>query len=96
MPTIADISNVTYSGDMRVDALLDSTTDWNYLLRHRTTLFYTFDLSEVDAATSAPVFAFSSTEHAATDTIFLCAWRHGHQFCRYAIGYAGKLSLCKQ
>jgi hypothetical protein len=65
MTTINDVTTVVYSGDLRVDSLLYDTVDWNYLLPYRTTLYYTFDLSVVDAETPAAVRAFNASQKAA-------------------------------
>ena len=65
MATINDVTSVVYSGDLRVDSLLYDTVDWNYLLPYRTTLYYTFDLSVVDAKTPAVVGAFNASQRAA-------------------------------
>lgn len=65
MATTTDVTVVTYSGDIRADALLHATVDWNYLLPTRTTLFYTFDTSVVDADTPASVVAFNAAQKAA-------------------------------
>ena len=65
MATTNDVTTVKYSGDLRVDSLLYDTVDWNYLLPYRTTLYYTFDLSVVDAATPAAVREFNASQRAA-------------------------------
>ena len=62
MATVSDVTTVTYSGDSRVDSLLHSTADWNYLLPTRTTLFYTFDLSVIDPVTAAPLTVFNAAQ----------------------------------
>ena len=69
MPTVSDITNVTYSGDLRADSLLYSTLDWNYLLPTRTTLFYTFDLSVTQTVKEAPLTAFNAVQRAAAISI---------------------------
>ncbi|MBK9573401.1 MAG: Ig-like domain-containing protein [Rhodoferax sp.] len=69
MATVSDVTTVTYSGDSRVDSLLHSTADWNYLLPSRTTLFYTFDLSVIDPVTAAPLTAFNAAQQAAVTAI---------------------------
>ena len=69
MVTLTDVTTVTYSGDLRADALLYPTLNWNYLLPSRTTLYYTFDLTAISAVTSAgiagPVTAFNAAQKAA-------------------------------
>ena len=54
MATYDDIFTTRYTGDIRVDALLDADTlSWNYILPARTTLYYTFDTSLSSARASA-------------------------------------------
>lgn len=73
MVTLTDVTTVTYSGDLRADALLYPTLNWNYLLPSRTTLYYTFDLGAISAVTSAgiagPVTAFNAAQKAAAGTL---------------------------
>ena len=69
MVTLTDVTTVTYSGDLRADALLYPTLNWNYLLPARTTLYYTFDLSAISAVTTqgvpGPVTAFNAAQKTA-------------------------------
>ena len=53
MATTSDVTTVKYSGDFRVDALLDDTADWNFLLPTRTTLFYTFNVTAAESTRGA-------------------------------------------
>ncbi len=69
MATISDVTTVSYSGDLRADALLFSTLDWNYLLPSRTTLFYTFELSVIDTATTESLTTFNAAQQAAATAI---------------------------
>ena len=69
MATVSDITNVTYSGDLRADSLLYATVDWNFLLPARTTLFYTFDLSVTETVKTAPLTAFNAAQRAAAISI---------------------------
>lgn len=75
MPTISDLTNEVYSGDIRVDALLKTSADWNYLLPARDTLYYTFDVSSqiITAAatpqTSSTPIAFNAQQKTAAASI---------------------------
>jgi len=69
MTTVADVSTVRYSGDLRADALLQQMLDWNHLLPARTTLYYTFDLGVIDAATDPALTAFNAAQQAAATRI---------------------------
>jgi len=72
MSTVSDVTNVNYSGDNRVDSLLYSGADWNYLLPIRTTLFYTFDLSYASSKFSG-VSGFNASQQAAAQAILAYA-----------------------
>ena len=65
MTTVTDVTTVRYSGDLRADALLKPMPDWNFLLPDRTTLYYTFDLAVIDAATEPALTAFNAAQRAA-------------------------------
>ena len=92
MVSIHDVTTVDYSGDLRVDALLFDTVDWNYLLPHRTTLFYTFDLSVVDPETPAAVTAFNASQRAAAIEIMAESARvTGISFTQVASGAAADI-----
>ena len=69
MATLRDVTTVDYSGDLRVDALLYESVDWNYLLPYRTTLYFTFDLSVVNPSNPAAVSVFNASQRAAAMAI---------------------------
>ena len=69
MTTVTDLTVVRYSGDPHADALLQPMADWNFLLPERTTLYYTFDLSVIDAATEPVLTAFNASQQAAATQI---------------------------
>lgn len=72
MTTSSDLSSKNYSGDVRVDSLLTTSLQWNYLLPARQTLYYSFDLaSDVVEAADAPstVTAFSAAQKVAAKTL---------------------------
>lgn len=70
MATVQNLQNETYSGDLRIDSLLDVSADWNYLLPARNTLYYTFELSSqlISAAPASPS-AFNAQQKAAAISI---------------------------
>ena len=73
-PEVSDITNITFSGDVRVDALLNQGPHWNFLLPARTTLRYTFDTSFSAGSASAGahsggVVAFNAAQRAAVSSI---------------------------
>lgn len=69
MATYDDIFTTRYTGDIRVDALLDADTlSWNYILPARTTLYYTFDTSLSSARASA-VVGFNAAQKAAAQEL---------------------------
>ena len=74
MSTVSDVSGVHYSNNYRVDSLLHSTIDWNYILPERTTLYYTFHITTDEASPSGTSFsgsatAFNSTQKTAAISI---------------------------
>ncbi len=71
MPTVADVSTVPYSGDLRVDSLLHLSAGWNYLLPARTTLYFTFDLGAIggESPQGRPVAVFNDLQQAAARAI---------------------------
>ena len=73
MATVADVSSVPYSGDLRADSLLHLSAGWNYLLPSRTTLYYTFDLSVIAGETAQAVTAFNASQKAAAAAILAYA-----------------------
>lgn len=75
MATVSEATTVVYSGDLRVDALLDSTVNWNYLTPDITpaanTLYYTFAIGagvQGDAPDGSPL-AFNADQQAAARAI---------------------------
>lgn len=69
MATYDDIFTTRYTGDIRVDALLDADTlSWNYILPARTTLYYTFDTS-LSSARATGVVAFNAAQKAAAQEL---------------------------
>lgn len=70
MATLDDIKQIPYSGDLRVDSLLSSSLDWNYLTPTRTTLYYTFTLSlPVKAQADGLTASFNASQQAAVRSI---------------------------
>ncbi len=67
MANILDIFEIEYSGDIRIDSLLELSPNWNFLLPGRITLFYTFDLVETDRVSDEVLTAFNSVQ---TDAVF--------------------------
>ncbi len=87
MATTADVTTITYSGDDRVDALLETGRAWNFLLPARTTLYYTFDLSVIAGQAAGPVTAFSAAQKdAATAILAYTAGVTGIQFAQVQNG----------
>lgn len=79
MATVSEATTVVYSGDLRVDALLDDTVNWNYLTPDITpaanTLYYTFSLGagvQGDAPDGSPL-AFNADQQAAARAILAYA-----------------------
>jgi hypothetical protein len=69
MATVSDVTSIDYSGDARVDSLLDLGPGWNYLLPTRNTLYYTFDLSASASILPGADTAFNASQRAATVSI---------------------------
>ncbi|WP_300074370.1 matrixin family metalloprotease [Giesbergeria sp.] len=70
--TAADLETVVYSGDYRVDALLDFPAVWNFFPDGRNVLYYTFDASTgstIDGETAQPVTRFNATQQQAARQI---------------------------
>lgn len=70
--TVSDLSRVVYSGDARVDALLDGPAIWNFWPDGRNVLYYTFDVSNgsvVDQQTQGPVSPFNTSQQQAARAI---------------------------
>ena len=72
MSTKADLFNILYAGDIRVDSLQDDVEVWNFLLPYRNTLYYTFDAatgSPIDLATTEALTPFNATQKSAATSI---------------------------
>ncbi len=69
MANISDVTTTEYSGDARVDALLDLGARWNCLLPSRTTLYYTFDLTAIAGVLPGADTAFNASQRAAAVSI---------------------------
>ncbi len=69
MATLSDVTTVDFSGDRRVDALLHLSASWNHLLPARTTLYYTFDLSESAGILPGADTAFNTAQRAAAASV---------------------------
>jgi serralysin len=70
--TAADLETIVYSGDYRVDALLDFPAVWNFFPDGRNILYYTFDASPgsiIDAETTRSVSSFNATQQQAARQI---------------------------
>ena len=70
--TVSDLKTVVYSGDARVDALLDDPLFWNFWPDGRNVLYYTFDVgtgSVVDENTSGSVARFNAAQQQAARSI---------------------------
>ena len=69
MATYTEITTVDYSGDVRVDSLLDANTlSWNDLLPTRTALYYTFETSVIGTK-AAGVSGFNAAQTAAAHAL---------------------------
>ncbi|MCL4744531.1 MAG: tandem-95 repeat protein [Burkholderiaceae bacterium] len=69
MAFTTDVTTIRYSGDLRVDALLNVGPAWNYLLPSRTTLYFTFDLGAISGKAAGPVSGFNATQQSAVAAI---------------------------
>lgn len=68
--TVDDVTNITYSGDITIDALLNTESNiWNHLTPTRNTLYYTFDIDNATQADVSPLTAFNLTQSNAVRTI---------------------------
>lgn len=65
MPTPNDVNTQPSSGLNHIDALLDEGPGWNWLTPTRTTLYYTFSLTGVDAGVSGLITGSASAFNAA-------------------------------
>lgn len=93
MATVNNLQEEIYSGDLRVDALLYSTADWNYLLPARNTLYYSFELSSdvLDAAPSTPTGFNAQQQTAAAVLLSYTASLTGINFVELASGFAADI-----
>ncbi len=65
MATVTDLTTMQFSGDIRVDALLNEVVPWNYYPDGRKVLYYTFDASsgsEIAQNWSGTVRAFNTPQ----------------------------------
>lgn len=72
MTTVTELNTLEYTGDVRIDSLLDSVSPWNFLLPYRNTLYYTFDASDgsyIDGESSTSLTAFNGSQQSATRSI---------------------------
>lgn len=68
--TVNNLAQITYSGDLSVDALLDNSINWNYLSPARDVLYYSFDIKNfTDSNLRTPVTAFNTPQQEATRLI---------------------------
>lgn len=70
--TVSDLTHTVYSGDIRVDALLDGPAVWNFWPDGRNVLYYTFDVSPgsvVSQKTQGVVSQFNATQQQAARSI---------------------------
>ena len=72
MNTVEELTTVVTTGDIRIDALLDNVSPWNFLLPARNTLYYTFDTSDgsyIDNNTGTELEPFNASQQAAARNI---------------------------
>lgn len=62
MATIDDITTISYSGILPIDALLNEGPDWNSLTPGRTTLYYTFNLAGAGDAGVSGLALFNANQ----------------------------------
>lgn len=68
--TIDNLAQITYSGVPSVDALLDNSINWNYLLPARSVLYYSFDIRNfTDSNLKTSVTAFNTQQQEAVRSI---------------------------
>jgi serralysin len=91
--TVNYLQEEIYSGDLRVDVLLHSTADWNYLMPARNTLYYSFDLSpDVLDAAPASVTGFNTQQRTAAIALLSdAASLTGINFVELASGFAADI-----
>ena len=68
--TVKDITTVNYSGDNRIDALLDKGgNNWNYLTPAQDILYYTFDINRDTESNRSSLTAFNAEQVNSTKII---------------------------
>jgi methionine-rich copper-binding protein CopC len=70
--TVSELTTLVFTGDVRIDSLLDTVTPWNFLLPYRNTLYYTFDAgpgSHIDEHTGSAVTGFNASQQDAVRSI---------------------------
>jgi hypothetical protein len=68
MATVSDITNIKFSGQTYIDALLDKGPDWNYLTTGSNTLAYTFSVATGNEAGQSGQQSFSLAQQACVRT----------------------------
>lgn len=72
MNSLQELQNLRLANDIRVDALQDGPSPWNFLVPNRNVLYYTFDASAgsvMDVETATSLVAFNSTQKDAARSI---------------------------
>ncbi len=72
MNSLQELQNLRLANDIRVDALQDGPSPWNFLVPNRNVLYYTFDASAgsvMDVETATSLAAFNSTQKDAARSI---------------------------
>lgn len=66
----SDLTTITYSGDTKIDALLDNSINWNYLEPTRDVLYYSFDSKNfADSRLETSIEAFNTEQQTRTREI---------------------------
>jgi Ca2+-binding RTX toxin-like protein len=61
--SVAELGKVQYSGNITIDALLDSGSNWNFMMPAHNTLYYTFDThSATSSSAPATLAAFNADQ----------------------------------
>ncbi|SJM93987.1 hypothetical protein CRENPOLYSF2_370067 [Crenothrix polyspora] len=67
---VSELSVTQYSGDIKIDALLETGANWNFVLPEHNTLYYTFDTqSGTSPSAPAPLGTFNAAQMIAARTI---------------------------
>lgn len=67
---VDNLTQITYSGDPAVDALLDNSINWNYLSPSRSVLYYSFDIKNfADSNLKTSTTAFNTQQQQAVRSI---------------------------